>query len=220
MWPRGRGKLGKTRGPGEDNGGAGSHCRAAGCFHDSQDKTWEAPTSPVTWLTEWPGTIQLPPYPHRWWILSVLRNTIQGFRETKFSHFFALKNVHFIFMVLSWEWESLSYTTSKLIFTLWKSLSHVQLFATPWKSMGSPGQNTVVGSHSLLQGMFPSQVSRMQADSLTAETPGKTIFTSPASKLYNFLNLLEVYGLSLLLVFPQKSGNNTRVCLIFESIQF
>ena len=123
---------GGQEGPGGDNGGAGSRCRAAGCFHDSQDKTWEAPTSPVTWLTEWPGTIQLPPHPHRWWILSVLRNTIQGFRETKFSHLFAFKNVYFILMVPSWEWESLSYTTSKLIFTLWKSLSRVQLFATPW----------------------------------------------------------------------------------------
>ena len=42
---------------------------------------------------------------------------------------------------------------------MWKSLSHVQLFAThglytPWNS---PGQNTGVGSHSLLQGIFPTQ---------------------------------------------------------------
>lgn len=42
----------------------------------------------------------------------------QGFRETKFSHFFAFKNVHIILMVLSWAWGSLSYATSKLIFTL------------------------------------------------------------------------------------------------------
>lgn len=33
------------------------------------------------------------------------------------SHFFTFKNVHIIFLVLSWEWESLSYTTSKLILT-------------------------------------------------------------------------------------------------------
>ena len=41
----------------------------------------------------------------------------------------------------------------------WKSLSLVQLFATPWtmQSMDSPGQNTGVGSHSLLQGIFPIQ---------------------------------------------------------------
>ena len=41
----------------------------------------------------------------------------------------------------------------------WKSLSRVQLFATPWtiQSMNSPGQNTGVGSLSLLQGIFPTQ---------------------------------------------------------------
>lgn len=33
------------------------------------------------------------------------------------SYFFTFKNVHIIFLVLSWEWESLSYTTSKLILT-------------------------------------------------------------------------------------------------------
>ena len=36
----------------------------------------------------------------------------------------------------------------------WKSLSPVQLFVTPWNS---PGQNIVVGSLSLLQGIFPTQ---------------------------------------------------------------
>ena len=41
----------------------------------------------------------------------------------------------------------------------WKSLSHIQLFEThglnsPWNS---PGQNTRVGSLSLLQGIFPTQ---------------------------------------------------------------
>ena len=40
-----------------------------------------------------------------------------------------------------------------------KSLSRVQLFATPWttQSMDSPGQNTGVGSLCLLQGIFPTQ---------------------------------------------------------------
>ena len=37
----------------------------------------------------------------------------------------------------------------------WNLLSHVQLFATPWTN--SPGQNTGVGSLSLLQGIFPTQ---------------------------------------------------------------
>ena len=41
-----------------------------------------------------------------------------------------------------------------------KLLSHIQLFATPWTSLGpwnSLGQNTRVGSLSLLQGIFPTQ---------------------------------------------------------------
>ena len=38
----------------------------------------------------------------------------------------------------------------------WKSLSRVQLFATPWNS---PGQNTGVGRLSLLQGIFLTQES-------------------------------------------------------------
>ena len=40
----------------------------------------------------------------------------------------------------------------------WKLLSPVQLFATPWNS---PGQNTGVDSLSLLQGIFPTQVSHI-----------------------------------------------------------
>ena len=42
----------------------------------------------------------------------------------------------------------------------WKPLSHVQLFATPWTPYSpgnSPGQNTGVGSLSLLQWIFPTQ---------------------------------------------------------------
>ena len=45
----------------------------------------------------------------------------------------------------------------------WKSLSRVQLFATPWSiySLGnSPGENSGVGSLSLLQGIFPTQESK------------------------------------------------------------
>ena len=45
-----------------------------------------------------------------------------------------------------------------------KSLSHVQLFATPWTvayqaplSMSSPGKNTEVGWHFFLQEIFPTQ---------------------------------------------------------------
>ena len=41
----------------------------------------------------------------------------------------------------------------------WMSPSHVRLFTTPWtiQSMDSRGQNTGVGSLSLLQGIFPTQ---------------------------------------------------------------
>ena len=43
----------------------------------------------------------------------------------------------------------------------WKLLSCVRLFATPWTGLHSPwnslGQNTGVGSLSLLQGIFPTQ---------------------------------------------------------------
>ena len=41
----------------------------------------------------------------------------------------------------------------------WKLLHHVWLFATRWTlcPLNSPGQNTGVGSPSLLQGIFPSQ---------------------------------------------------------------
>ena len=47
----------------------------------------------------------------------------------------------------------------------WKSLSRVRLFETPWTvahqallcPWDSPGKNTRVGCHSLLQGIFPNQ---------------------------------------------------------------
>ena len=43
-----------------------------------------------------------------------------------------------------------------------KSLSHVRLFATPWtarllRPWDSPGKNTGVGCHFLLQQIFPTQ---------------------------------------------------------------
>ena len=49
-----------------------------------------------------------------------------------------------------------------------KSLSHVRLFVTPWTvacqispSMEFPRQNTGVGCHFLLQGIFPTQGSNL-----------------------------------------------------------
>ena len=46
-----------------------------------------------------------------------------------------------------------------LSFRMWKSLGRVWLFATPWiySPWNSPGQNTGVGSLSLIQGIFPTQ---------------------------------------------------------------
>ena len=61
----------------------------------------------------------------------------------------------------------------------WKLLSHVWLFATPWNSpWNSPGQNTGVGSRSLLQGDLPNpgiepRSPALQADSLPSKLPGK-----------------------------------------------
>ena len=71
----------------------------------------------------------------------------------------------------------------------WKSLSHVWLFAIPW--IYSPwnclGQNTGVGSLSLLQGTFPNpgikpKSPNLQAVSLPAETQGKSKDTRVGSQ--------------------------------------
>ena len=42
---------------------------------------------------------------------------------------------------------------------IFKSLSHARLFATPWAVayQASPGRNTGVGYHFLLQGILPTQ---------------------------------------------------------------
>ena len=64
-------------------------------------------------------------------------------------------------------------------------ISCVWLFATPWTVAtrflclwDSPGKNTGVGSHALLQGVFPTQGSNsgspaLLAGSLLFESPGK-----------------------------------------------
>ena len=74
------------------------------------------------------------------------------------------------------------------------ALSHVRLFVTPWtvahqaplpmelsrqEYWNSPGKNTRVGCHSLLQGIFPTQGSNLgrfvlQANSLPSESPGSS----------------------------------------------
>ena len=66
--------------------------------------------------------------------------------------------------------------------TMSEPLSRVQLFAAPWTAAhqaawDSPGKNTGVGCHALLQGIFPttqqSNQGLLQVDSLPAELPGK-----------------------------------------------
>ena len=49
-----------------------------------------------------------------------------------------------VYYIMDWKW-------------MWKSLSRVRLFATPWNSLG---QNTGVGSLFLLQGIFTTQWSK------------------------------------------------------------
>ena len=53
----------------------------------------------------------------------------------------------------------------------WKPLSYVQLFMTPWtvySPWNSLGQNTGVGNLSFLQGIFPTQVSRIASGFFTS----------------------------------------------------
>ena len=48
----------------------------------------------------------------------------------------------------------------------------------------SPGQNTAVGSHSLLQGIFPTRCLTLQAGSLLSEPPGRPIYRYTCVKNY------------------------------------
>ena len=60
----------------------------------------------------------------------------------------------------------------------WKSLSHVQLFVTLWtvhSPWNSPGQNTGVGSLSLLQQIFPTQVSLIAGRFFTSWATGEPL---------------------------------------------
>ena len=84
-------------------------------------------------------------------------------------------------------------------------LSHARLFATPWtySPQNSPGQNTGVGSFSLLQGKKedPSQprdwtqVSHISGDSLPTELsgkPGEMINADDFSPYLDLVTLLAV----------------------------
>ena len=73
----------------------------------------------------------------------------------------SIKNVYvysWIILPSSRDWHN---TINQL--WKWKSLNPVQLFVTPWtiRPWTTPGQNTGVGSHSLLQRIFPTQESNL-----------------------------------------------------------
>ena len=65
-----------------------------------------------------------------------------------------------------WPLTSESESRSVVSDSLWP-----HWLSSPWNS---PGQNTGVGSLSLLQGIFQTQGSTLQGDSLPAEPPGKS----------------------------------------------
>ena len=59
---------------------------------------------------------------------------------------------------MQWEAHNLTFVVClPTCLRKWKSLSHVLLFVISWTIQYSPGQNTGVGSLSLLQGIFPTQ---------------------------------------------------------------
>ena len=67
--------------------------------------------------------------------------------------------------------------------------------------LDSPGKNSRVGSHSLLQGIFLTQglnllSSTLQADSLLSEPPGKPIMHTVISKFQILVNLLGKFEFS------------------------
>ena len=89
-------------------------------------------------------------------------------------------------------------------------------FATPWNS---PGQNTGVGNHSLLLGIFPTQGSNpglptLQVGYLPSEPPGKPEENCESESQSVVSNSLKPHGLYS----PWNSpGQNTRVgslCLL------
>ena len=88
----------------------------------------------------------------------------------------------------------------------WKSLSRVQLFVTPW-TWNSPGQNTGVGSLSLLQGIFPTQGSNPGLPHC-----GRILYhlSHKGSPILFLFTLLLQYGLAF-------SGTH-QACSVFEPL--
>ena len=104
-----------------------------------------------------------------WWAIvhGVTKSQTQ-LRDITFTFIFHCTDTqHFVYLLVSWRifklfplfgYECCCYEVLCRSF-VWKSLSHVQLFVIPRtiRSINSPGQNTGVGSHSLLWWIFPTQ---------------------------------------------------------------
>ena len=81
------------------------------------------------------------------------------------------KNTHYkqvitciLYVYYIHSYNSICYIYCMYIYNVWKSLSLIRLFAIPWAvtcqaplSMELSRWNTGVGTHSLLQGIFPTQ---------------------------------------------------------------
>jgi len=86
----------------------------------------------------------------------------------------------------------------KYVTTLQICVKVAQSVSDPWQSHGqyspwnSPGQNTGVGSHSLLQGIFPTQglnqVSHSAGDTLPSEPLFPPITNSPLEMVWGHLS--------------------------------
>ena len=105
----------------------------------------------------------------------------------------------------------------------WKSLSRVQLFATPWtiSPWNSLGQNTGVGSLSLLQGIFPTQGSNpglptLQEDSLPAEPQGKPEFQSKSHTFPRYQKAMKIFSFAIKKMIQSLHVNITAKYLEFN----
>ena len=74
------------------------------------------------------------------------------------------KMINCYLFMSKWNCESLSHVWLLVIHGVWPTR-----LLCPWDS---PGRNTEVGCHSLLQGIFPTQSPALQADSFPSEPPG------------------------------------------------
>ena len=103
-------------------------------------------------------------------------------------------------LLISWPGEAKSWWNNpsgpNVITCMLSCLCHIQLFATPWTvahqvplSTGFPRQNTGMGCHFLLQGIFPTRRSNLcllypalAGEFVTTELPGKLSVITGVSK--------------------------------------